>query len=79
MPTIKKCCTYGLNSPAINDCDQAITLSPNDAISFASRGFAYRHLGKEEKAIKDFKKAQALDPSAILKSLIAFSSFPRCL
>jgi regulator of sirC expression with transglutaminase-like and TPR domain len=26
---------------AINDCDQAITLNPNDAISFASRGFAY--------------------------------------
>jgi regulator of sirC expression with transglutaminase-like and TPR domain len=41
---------------AINDCDQAITLNPNDAISFANRGFAYRHLGKEEKAIKDFHR-----------------------
>jgi tetratricopeptide (TPR) repeat protein len=42
----------------------------NDAISFANRGFAYRHLGKEEKAIKDFKKAQALDPSAIVNEQI---------
>jgi hypothetical protein len=35
------------------------------------------NLGKEEKAIKDFKKAQALDPSAIVNEQIKLSHNPR--
>jgi tetratricopeptide (TPR) repeat protein len=31
---------------AINDYDQAITLNPNNAISFGNRGVAYANLGE---------------------------------
>jgi tetratricopeptide (TPR) repeat protein len=41
---------------------QTIGLLP-DARSFYNRGLSYRKLEKEEKAIKDFKKAQDLDPN----------------
>jgi tetratricopeptide (TPR) repeat protein len=34
----------GEHQKAINDYDQAITLDPNDAISFANRGFDHQKI-----------------------------------
>jgi tetratricopeptide (TPR) repeat protein len=35
----------------------------NDAISFASRGFAYANLGEYQKAIEDYDQAITLNPN----------------
>jgi tetratricopeptide (TPR) repeat protein len=45
-------------------------VNPKDARVFNNRGVAHRKLGKEEKAIEDFKTAQALDPSIIANEKI---------
>jgi tetratricopeptide (TPR) repeat protein len=47
-----------------------IELNPKYASAFHNRGIAHRKLGKEEKAIEDFKIAQALDPSIIANEKI---------
>jgi tetratricopeptide (TPR) repeat protein len=47
-----------------------IELDPKYARPLYNRALAYRELGEEEKAIEDFKEAQELDPSIIVKEQI---------
>jgi tetratricopeptide (TPR) repeat protein len=47
-----------------------IELDPKYASAFNNRGVVHRELGKEKKAIEDFKTAQALDPSIIANEKI---------
>ena len=48
---------------AIEECNEAIELDPNNADAYNNRFFAYYYLGQHERAIKDFSKAIELDPN----------------
>jgi len=47
---------------ALGDLTQALTLNPQDALAYFSRGFIYREQGALDRAIADFDKAIELDP-----------------
>ncbi len=47
---------------AIQDLDQAISLSPNIGVYFEYRGNVYRNKGQYDRAIQDFDQAIGLDP-----------------
>ena len=49
---------------AVADASQAIAVSPNQAAAFSLRGTALRKGGDPKKAIEDFNRALALEPSA---------------
>jgi tetratricopeptide (TPR) repeat protein len=55
---------------AIQNYNQTIELNPKYASAFNNRGIVHQKLGKEKKAIEDFKKAQELDPSIIANEKI---------
>ena len=46
---------------AIQNYDEAIRLSPQDANTYSSRGMAYWHLGQYERAIQDYDEAIELN------------------
>jgi len=49
---------------ALEDLNKAIELERGtEPISFLSRGQVYRHLGEYENAIKDYNRAEALNPA----------------
>ncbi|SMN11914.1 TPR domain protein, putative component of TonB system [uncultured Candidatus Thioglobus sp.] len=63
----------GKYQKAIEDFDKAIEFKENYADALNNRGITYRELGgeeNEEQAIKDFKKAQNIDPSVIAEKKI---------
>jgi tetratricopeptide (TPR) repeat protein len=47
---------------AITDCDEAITINPNDARNLDTRGFANFKLGEHNHAIADYDAALKIDP-----------------
>jgi Tfp pilus assembly protein PilF len=47
---------------AVDDCNKAISLNPNDAISYYTRAGAYKILGEYQKATDDCSQAISLDP-----------------
>jgi tetratricopeptide (TPR) repeat protein len=51
---------------AIADLDKAITLNPNYAEAYNSRGLTYRALKNYQRAIADYDKAVALNPTLAL-------------
>ena len=50
-----------LYDDAIQECSEAIALSPDFAFSYAFRGIAYSKKGDYDKAIKDFTRAIGLE------------------
>jgi lipoprotein NlpI len=55
--------TKGQYDLAIADFDQAITINPNEAITFRARGSVYLTQGRYERAIVDFDIAISRDPN----------------
>lgn len=53
----------GESRRAIEDCDEAIRLSPDYASAYVNRGAAYVALGENQRAIDDYDRAIRLDPS----------------
>ena len=47
---------------AIKAFNRAIDLHPNDVWALNNRGVAYRNVGKEKKARRDFEAALAIEP-----------------
>ena len=47
---------------ALSDCDSAIRLGPNDALSIDSRGFVYLRLNRLDEAIADYDAALKINP-----------------
>ena len=54
---------------ALDDLNKTIELQP-DAMSFMARGEVYRSLGKYEKALEDFHRAEAIDPEEWEKDIV---------
>jgi Flp pilus assembly protein TadD len=52
----------GQPQQAVADCNEALRLSPSDAATLASRGFAYLKLGQFDRAITDYDAALQQDP-----------------
>ena len=52
----------GRFTDAIEDCSDALRLSPNDAIALYFRGFSNYQLNRNDEAIADFNKALRLKP-----------------
>jgi tetratricopeptide (TPR) repeat protein len=48
---------------AIADFDQAIALDPGFAIAYMKRGLALLNQGKATEALRDFEKAQTINPN----------------
>lgn len=53
---------------ALDDLNRAIELAPNQA-RFEARGNVYRNLGEYEAALRDYKHANALDPTVYEEGL----------
>jgi len=49
---------------AISDYMQAITLNPQNPLSYLYRGYAYKKIGEYEKALADYKKVIDIDSDA---------------
>jgi hypothetical protein len=58
----------GISNSAIADIDNAIAGRPQNAVTYASRGFVRLLQGKAAEAARDFEYCLTLDPS--LKPLI---------
>lgn len=55
----------GQPTRALEDLNKVIALeSAPDPITLMSRGEVYRHLGEYKKAVEDFDRAEAIDPTA---------------
>lgn len=50
---------------AIESCDEALKLEPEDAKSFSRKGLAHLHLEQFKEAVESYEKAVALDPCNI--------------
>lgn len=50
---------------AMNDCDEAISLDPQDAYAYNTRGAIYHLTEKYDQAIKEYSTANRLDPKFI--------------
>ena len=48
---------------AINLCNEALSLNPNNALAYCGCGTAYSELGQNERAIQDYDKAIELNPN----------------
>ena len=48
--------------PALTDCNEALRLKPNVAVTLDSRGFTYLKLGQADAAIADYNSALQLNP-----------------
>lgn len=46
---------------ALDDINRVVELAPSQS-AFMSRGEVYRHLGEYENAVRDFGRAEAMDP-----------------
>ncbi len=56
-----------LYEDSIEDYTSVLKLDPKNAEAYYNLGRVYRELGNEEKALKNFKKAQELDPTLIFQ------------
>jgi tetratricopeptide (TPR) repeat protein len=54
---------------ALEDLNKVIELKP-DTVSFLSRGEVYRHLGEYKKALQDFDRGEAINPSQWEKDVV---------
>jgi tetratricopeptide (TPR) repeat protein len=64
VPTRWRCTLAAIGDllPALEDCDQALRLSPGRADALDSRGLVNLKLGKTSDAIRDYSEALAKDP-----------------
>jgi tetratricopeptide (TPR) repeat protein len=53
-----------LYDEVVNDCNQSISLEPNNVKSLLRRGYALEALDKHKRALEDFKRVLELDPTA---------------
>ena len=49
---------------AIEDCDKAVRVNPNEFRGYALRGFFFEKKGEMDKAIADYRRALSLEPRA---------------
>ena len=54
------------NNKAVEDCNKAIALNPNDARAYYNLGNAYVNKVQYDRAMENYNKALALDPSLAL-------------
>jgi Tfp pilus assembly protein PilF len=56
-------CKIGMYDQSIADFNIAVSIDPDNPITFNNRGFTYAFSGQDKKAIEDFSRAIMLDPN----------------
>ena len=56
------CAILGDLQPALADCNKLLSLQPNDAATFDSRGLIYLKMGRFDSAIEDYSSALRIEP-----------------